>query len=225
MVGSNAALLEHTKEEYNKAKDDEELIKGIYHLNDGEYLEMPDDVEALVWMIKIQQRWDLFVKVLESLQYYPYQGCIIHYVRTVEECASIINQLHGCQHEKVLRHLMRERVFSLLQNEETSLKTNAEGGLQERWVSTATELYDKWKKTKDGILKDFAKEQEVKGSCVPFSDATFLIGANNAEKTTTLYAIDRLLGIKRIFWKDDMSKYYDENNDAIITSNKSSLLC
>lgn len=158
MVGSNAALLEHTKEEYNKAKDDEELIKGIYHLNDGEYLEMPDDVEALVWMIKIQQRWDLFVKVLESLQYYPYQGCIIHYVRTVEECASIINQLHGCQHEKVLRHLMRERVFSLLQNEETSLKTNAEGGLQERWVSTATELYDKWKKTKDGILKDFVKE-------------------------------------------------------------------
>lgn len=65
MEGNNTRLLASVKESYAKATNDEELIDGIYQYNDGGYLEMPDDVEALVWMIKFQQRWDLFVKVLE----------------------------------------------------------------------------------------------------------------------------------------------------------------
>ena len=158
MEGNNASLLSYTKEAYAKAKSDDELINEIYHFNDGGYIEMPDDVEALVWMIRLQQRWDLFVKVLDYLKYYPYQGCLIYGVRTVEECATVINLLHGCQHEAVLQYLMREQVFRLLQDEEQCLKDNAEGGIHERWAKEAGELYDQWVKTKENTLKGFAKD-------------------------------------------------------------------
>lgn len=158
MEGNNASLLSYTKEAYAKVKSDEELINEIYQFNDGGYIEMPDDVEALVWMIKMQQRWDLFVKVLVCLKYYPYQGCLIYGIRTVEDCNTVINLLHGCQHGEVLQHLMREQVFRLLQDEEQCLKANAEGGIHERWAKEAVELYDQWVNTKENTLNGFAKE-------------------------------------------------------------------
>ena len=158
MEGNNASLLSYTKEAYAKAKSDDDLVNEIYHFNDGEYIELPDDVEALVWMIKLQQRWDLFVKVLDCLKFYPYQGCLIYYVRTVEECNAVINLLHGCQHEEVLQYLMREQVFRIIQEEEHCLKANAEGGIHERWSKEAVELYDKWVNTKESTLVEFAKE-------------------------------------------------------------------
>lgn len=158
MEGNNASLLSYTKEAYAKAKNDDELIKEIYHFNDGGYIELPDDVEALVWMIKLQQRWDLFVKVLDCLKFYPYQGCLIYYVRTVEECNAVINLLHGCQHEEVLQYLMREQVFRLLHDEEQSLKANAEGGIHDRWVKEAVELYVQWVNARENTLRGFAKE-------------------------------------------------------------------
>jgi hypothetical protein len=158
MEGNNTALLATIKESYAKAASDEELIDGIYQYNDGGYLEMPDDVEALVWMIKLQQRWDLFVKVLEKLKYYPYQGCLIYMVHTVEECNQVINCLHGSLHEKVMQYLIREQVFRLLNDEEQNLKSNADGGLEARWSKTAEELYVKWVEKKEDMLHGFAKE-------------------------------------------------------------------
>ena len=158
MEGNNASLLSYTKEAYAKAKSDDELINEIYHFNDGGYIELPDDVEALVWMIKMQQRWDLFVKVLDCLKFYPYQGCLLYYVKTVEECYTVINLLHGCQHEEVLQYLMREQVFRIIQEEEHCLKANAEGGIHERWAKEAIELYDQWVNTKEDTLKGFSKE-------------------------------------------------------------------
>lgn len=158
MEGNNASLLSYSKEAYAKANSDEELIKEIYHYNDGGYIEMPDDVEALVWMIKMQQRWDLFVNVLDHLKFYPYQGCLIYYVRTIEECNSVINLLHGCHHEEVLQYLMREQVFRIIQEEEQCLKSNAEGGIHERWAKEANELFVQWVNTKENTLKGFAKE-------------------------------------------------------------------
>ena len=85
MEGNNASLLSYTKEAYAKAKSDDELINEIYHFNDGGYIELPDDVEALIYMIKLQQRWDLFVKVLDCLKYYPYQGCLIYSISWIVE--------------------------------------------------------------------------------------------------------------------------------------------
>lgn len=158
MEGNNASLLSYTKEAYAKAKSDDELINEIYHFNDGGYIELPDDVEALVWMIKLQQRWDLFVKVLDCLKFFPYQGCLIYYVRTVEECSTVINLLHGCQHEEVMQYLMREQVFRIIQEEEHCLKANAEGGIHERWVKEAIELYGQWVNTRENTLRGFAKE-------------------------------------------------------------------
>lgn len=158
MEGNNATLLANTKEAYSKAKSDKELIDEIYHYNDGGYLEMPDDVEALVWMIKMQQRWDLFAKVLDRLKYYPYQGCLVYSVRTVEDCAAVINKLHGCQHEEVLQYLLREQVFRLLHDEEMCLKANAEGGIHERWMKNAIDLYNQWLSTKEDAIKGLAKE-------------------------------------------------------------------
>lgn len=158
MEGNNASLLSYTKGAYAKAKSDDELINEIYHFNDGGYIELPDEVEALVWMIKLQQRWDLFVKVLDCLKYYPYQGCLIYYVRTVEDCNAVINLLHGCQHEEVLQYLMREQVFRIIQDEEHCLKANAEGGIHERWVKEAVKLYDQWVNAKENTLRGFTKE-------------------------------------------------------------------
>ena len=158
MEGNNTRLLASVKESYAKATNDEELIDGIYQYNDGGYLEMPDDVEALVWMIKFQQRWDLFVKVLEKLKYFPYQGCLIYMVRTVEECKHVINYLHGIQHEKVMQYLVREEVFRLLNDEEQNLKGNADGGLAARWSKKAEKLYDHWVETKEDMLQGFANE-------------------------------------------------------------------
>ena len=158
MEGNNASLLSYTKEAYAKAKSEDELINEIYHFNDGGYIELPDDVEALVWMIKLQQRWDLFVKVLDCLKFYPYQGCLIYYIRTVEECNTVINLLHGCQHEDVLQYLMREQVFRIIQEEDYCLKANAEGGVHERWAEEANEIYVQWVNAKENTLKGFAKE-------------------------------------------------------------------
>ena len=62
-------------------------------------------------------------------------------------------------------------------------------------------------------IQNFRKLKAVE---IPFSDATFLIGANNAGKTTTLDAIERLLEIKSAFAKEDLSKYYDANTEREI---------
>ena len=62
-------------------------------------------------------------------------------------------------------------------------------------------------------IQNFRKLKAVE---IPFSDATFLIGANNAGKTTTLDAIERLLEIKSAFTKEDLSKYYDANTEGEI---------
>ena len=62
-------------------------------------------------------------------------------------------------------------------------------------------------------IQNFRKLKDVE---IPFSDATFLIGANNAGKTTTLDAIERLLEIKSAFAKEDLSKYYDANTEGEI---------
>lgn len=58
-------------------------------------------------------------------------------------------------------------------------------------------------------VQNFRKLKNVE---IPLSDATFLIGANNAGKTTTLDAIERLLEIKSSFSKEDLSKYFDEGS-------------
>lgn len=158
MEGNNATLMATVKETYEKATSDEEIIDGIYHYNDGGYLELPDEVEALAWMIKLQQRWDLFEKMLNRLKYFPYQGCLIYRLRTIEECKQVIVHLHGCPHEKVMQHLIRERVFRLLNEEEQNLKENADGGLAARWAKTAEELYTQWVEKKENMLHGFAKE-------------------------------------------------------------------
>ena len=62
-------------------------------------------------------------------------------------------------------------------------------------------------------VQNFRKLKEVE---IPFSDATFLIGANNAGKTTTLDAIERLLEIKSSFSKEDLSKYYNAESGTEI---------
>lgn len=62
-------------------------------------------------------------------------------------------------------------------------------------------------------IQNFRKLKDVE---IPFSDATFLIGANNAGKTTTLDAIERLLEIKSTFTKEDLSRYYDSNTGSEI---------
>ena len=63
-------------------------------------------------------------------------------------------------------------------------------------------------------VQNFRKLNNVE---IPLSDATFLIGANNAGKTTTLDAIERLLEIKSSFSKEDLSKYIDEGTGEEIT--------
>lgn len=62
-------------------------------------------------------------------------------------------------------------------------------------------------------VQNFRKLKDIE---IPLSDATFLIGANNAGKTTTLDAIERLLEIKSSFSKEDLSKYFDEDGDKEI---------
>lgn len=157
MEGNNDVLLKTVKDTYASAQNDNELITKIYHYNDGSYLELPNAVEALVWMIKMQQRWDLFVKVLGELKYYPYQGCLTHWLMTVEDCAAVIQELKGCQHEQVLHHLLRERVFWLLREQELHLKTNTESQVLGIWSKEATKLYKQWLDEKESFLVSFAK--------------------------------------------------------------------
>lgn len=155
MEGNNAILLKSVKEAYMDSKCDEDIIKGICHFNDGSYLELPDSVEVLVWMIILQQRWDLYVKVLGKLKYFPYQGCLIHWLRTVEDCEAIASQLHNVEHEEVLQYLLREQVFYLLYEQENCLKSNIENTLPKRWADKPVELLDQWNNNKVPMLRKF----------------------------------------------------------------------
>lgn len=154
MEGNNAILLKTVKETYKEIKSDEDIIKEIYQFNNGSYLELPDSVEVLVWMIKLQQRWDLYVKVLEKLQFFPYQGCLIYWLRTVEDCESVICQLHNVEHEKILQYLLREHVFYLLYEQENCLKSNIVNSLPKRWTERPVELLDQWDNNKVPMLKE-----------------------------------------------------------------------
>lgn len=148
---NNAALLASVKEIYANATNDDSIINRIYQFNDGGYLRLPNDVEALVWMIKMQQRWDLFVKVLDYLEFFPYQGSLIYDLRSLEECSAIITHLHECNHEEILQYLVRKRIVQLINDEENILKSNAEG-LHKRWSEYASELYARWLQTKNNVL-------------------------------------------------------------------------
>lgn len=158
MEGNNEVLLKTVKDTYESAQNDSEIIAKIYHYNDGSYLELPDAVEALAWMVKMQQRWDLFVKMLGELKYFPYQGCLIHWLMTVEDCNAVIQELKRCKHELVLHHLLRERVFWLLREQEHHLKTNTESQVLGIWSKTAAKLYKQWLNDKETLLVSFAKK-------------------------------------------------------------------
>lgn len=154
MEGNNAILLKTVKETYKEIKSDEDIIKGIYQFNNGSYLELPDSVEVLVWMIKLQQRWDLCVKVLEKLQFFPYQGCLIHWMRTVEDCEAVISQLHNVEHEEVLQYLLREHAFHMLYEQENCLKSNVGNVLPKRWADKPVKLLDQWDNDKVPMLQE-----------------------------------------------------------------------
>lgn len=158
MEGNNAVLLKKVKEEYNSGKSDEELIKGIHQYNDGSLLDMSDEVSALAWMIKTQNRWNLYAKVIEGLKYYPYQGALLLWLRTVEDCKAVMKALHGCEHEELIQYLLREHTFRMLYDEEHCLNNNAEGTLPQRWRGMAKKLQEEWTENKGKLLAGLTKE-------------------------------------------------------------------
>lgn len=148
------ALQEFCKE-LNTLKDEDEIIRKMNLYNDGAYLEMAPAIRALAGLIKNSAYWEEYYRLLEVLQYFPLQGCLIKRLNNVEDVTTVIKLADARNGRKSLHYLLREQCFSLLCEEGNALAENLKNQfLTDDDRAFIKEVLDAFEKAIPGYVKD-----------------------------------------------------------------------
>lgn len=107
---------------------DEEIIDMITPYNDGAYVDLPDEVRFLSYILLKDGKYDLWGDLLNRLKFFPLQGAILYNIHTFNQFKAVLEQVKKPQfiHRKIVLYLLRERLFNILCEQRDKLIRNAE---------------------------------------------------------------------------------------------------
>ena len=107
---------------------DEEIIDMITPYNDGAYVDLPDEVRFLSYILLKDGKYDLWGDLLNRLKFFPLQGAILYNIHTFNQFKAVLEQVKKPQfiHRKVVLYLLRERLFNILCEQRDKFIRNAE---------------------------------------------------------------------------------------------------
>lgn len=114
----------HFCEALDSIKDEDEIISKIDQYNDGSYLELPNFVSILAYMLSRRELWSDYYKLLDGLKYFPLQGCIIKGLRNTFDLFAVISQATVNQGRKSVHYLLREQFYVVICEEAIILRKN-----------------------------------------------------------------------------------------------------
>ena len=103
-------------------KDEDEIISKINLYNDGSYLELPNYVSILAYMLSRRELWCDYYKLLDGLKYFPLQGCIIKGLRNTSDLFAVISQATVNHGRKSVHYLLREQFYNIICEEASLLR-------------------------------------------------------------------------------------------------------
>lgn len=122
-AGYRNEVYELCEKEIKPGMSDADIIKLISPYNDGAYVELPDYVSLLSYLLIRDEKYDLWVRLLVKLKYFPLQGGIVCDIRTLDDFIGIFQVLNQTKvpHRNVLLYLLRERYFHLISEQPRNL--------------------------------------------------------------------------------------------------------
>lgn len=105
---------------------DEEIIDTISPYNDGSYVDLPDEIRCLSYILLNEERYEQWGNLLNRLKFYPLQGAILYNIKTWRQFKAVLEQVKKPQfvHRKVVLYLLRERLFKILCEQRENLVRN-----------------------------------------------------------------------------------------------------
>lgn len=103
---------------------DDDIIALITPYNDGSYVELPEYVSLLSYLLLRDERYEVWTSMLVKLKYFPLQGALIRSLRTIDAYTAVLRKLQepNVTHRKVLLHLMRDQYFRIVSDQPKTLE-------------------------------------------------------------------------------------------------------
>lgn len=143
----------------NPGMRDEDIIALITPYNDGSYVELPEYISLLSFLLLRDERYEQWSSMLVKLKYFPLQGAMIHRLRTLDAFLAVLEQLKqpNIIHRNVLLHLMRDQYFRILSEQPKTLERSKDYLSQNRGKQYAEKcsIYLKdWNDNIEAITRD-----------------------------------------------------------------------
>lgn len=139
-------------EKYIKAgMSEDEIISIITPYNDGSYVELPEYINLLSYLLLRDKRYNMWVTMLTKIKYFPLQGALLHHIHTLQDLISIFQELKrpNIIHRKVILYLLRDKYFQILSKQPQTLQRGLEymtSSQKNSYISIYKELLDEWNK-------------------------------------------------------------------------------
>ena len=128
---------------------EEEIISLISPYNDGSYVELPEYISFLSYLLLRDRRYNLWVTMLTKAKYFPLQGALLYHIHTLQEYMSILQELKrpNIIHRNVILYLLRDRYFQIISKQSKTLQRGFEYLTKKRNGSYGImykQLIDEW---------------------------------------------------------------------------------
>jgi len=146
-------------EKYIKAgMSEDEIISIITPYNDGSYVELPEYINLLSYLLLRDKRYNMWVTMLTKIKYFPLQGALLHHIYTLQDLISIFQELKrpNIIHRKVILYLLRDKYFQILSKQPQTLQRGLEHLISRRksgYVSIYKGLIAEWNKDVEPYTK------------------------------------------------------------------------
>ena len=137
---------------------EDEIISIITPYNDGSYVELPEYINLLSYLLLRDKRYNLWVTMLTKIKYFPLQGALLHHIQTLKDLISLFQELMrpNIIHRKVILYLLRDKYFQILSKQPQTLQRGLEHLMSRResgYVSIYKKLIDEWNKNVEPYTK------------------------------------------------------------------------
>ena len=121
-------IYDFCRKEIKTGKTNEEIISLITPYNDGSYVELPEYISLLSFILLRDKQYNHWVSLLTRVKYFPLQGALLYHIHTLQEFFSIFQELKrpNVIHRKVILHLLRDRYFQIISKQPKTLKRGLE---------------------------------------------------------------------------------------------------
>lgn len=136
------------KEIYDIYKADatiDSIIQRIDVYNDGAYTELPLAVDAICYICQLQGYEELWLKLFDTLRYFPLQGAMLHQIRSIDGYITLLKHVSDKENSKIVSKIALDKFLRMLSDIPEQLVRNCESKvLNEEQHSYSKQLLDEW---------------------------------------------------------------------------------